>query len=408
MTTRPELAARTVGMRPSKLRELVAAAAAPHADAASGPELLSLGGGLPPAEAFPAQALARAAERVLTGAATTALQYSATDGDPDLLDLVGADLAGRLRLPEPAGRLLVTTGSQQALDLIAKVLLDPGDVAVVESPAYVGALRALAGYQPRIVEVPVDGDGMDTEELARLLRTGLRPKLCYLVPNFSNPSGRTLTTRRRVRLAALAARYGFLIVEDDPYGQLRFAGTQLPPIAADDAEQVVYLGSFSKLVAPGLRVGYLAAPRWLHRTLTVAKQATDLNSAALSQRLLVELLADPDWFAGHLAGLRGLYRRRAEALTGAVAGRLAGRLVTPMPDGGMFVWAGLPAAGPDALELARAAMRRAVSVVPGSEFSLTDAFPRHLRLSFSMLDPARLVSAVDRLGDAFDDLTASG
>jgi len=408
MTSRPEFAARTAGMRPSKLRELVAAAARPSAGDVPGPTLLSLGGGLPPAEAFPARAVAEAAERALAGAAGAALQYSATEGDPDLLDLVGADLAGRLRLPDPTGRLLVTTGSQQALDLIGKVLLDPGDVAVVESPAYVGALRALAGYQPRIVEVPVDDDGMDTELLAGRLRAGLRPKLCYLVPNFSNPSGRTLTARRRTRLAQLAARYGFLIVEDDPYGQLRFAGVDLPPVAADAAEQVVYLGSFSKLVAPGLRVGYLAAPRWLHRALTVAKQATDLNSAALSQRLLVELLADPDWFAGHLAGLRDLYRARAEALTGAVADRLAGRLATPMPDGGMFVWASVQTPGIDALALARAAMRRAVSVVPGNEFSLADGYPRQLRLSFSMLGPAGLVAAVDRLGDAFDDLTASG
>ncbi|MFV2095511.1 MULTISPECIES: PLP-dependent aminotransferase family protein [unclassified Micromonospora] len=408
MTARPEFAARTAGMRPSKLRELVAAAARPPAGEVPGPALLSLGGGLPPAEAFPARAVAAAAERALAGAGGSALQYSATEGDPDLLDLVGADLAGRLRLPDPTGRLLVTTGSQQALDLIGKVLLDPGDVAVVESPAYVGALRALAGYQPRIVEVPVDDDGMDTELLAGRLRAGLRPKLCYLVPNFSNPSGRTLTARRRTRLAQLAARYGFLIVEDDPYGQLRFAGADLPPVAADAAEQVVYLGSFSKLVAPGLRVGYLCAPRWLHRPLAVAKQATDLNSAALSQRLLVELLADPDWFAGHLAGLRDLYRVRAEALTGAVAGRLAGRLATSMPDGGMFVWAGVQAPGIDALALARAAMRRAVSVVPGNEFSLADAYPRHLRLSFSMLDPAGLVAAVGRLGDAVDDLTASG
>ncbi|MFV2010358.1 MULTISPECIES: PLP-dependent aminotransferase family protein [unclassified Micromonospora] len=408
MTARPEFAARTAGMRPSKLRELVAAAARPPAGEVPGPALLSLGGGLPPAEAFPARAVAAAAERALAGAGGSALQYSATEGDPDLLDLVGADLAGRLRLPDPTGRLLVTTGSQQALDLIGKVLLDPGDVAVVESPAYVGALRALAGYQPRIVEVPVDDDGMDTELLAGRLRAGLRPKLCYLVPNFSNPSGRTLTARRRTRLAQLAARYGFLIVEDDPYGQLRFAGADLPPVAADAAEQVVYLGSFSKLVAPGLRVGYLCAPRWLHRPLAVAKQATDLNSAALSQRLLVELLADPDWFAGHLAGLRDLYRVRAEALTGAVAGRLASRLATSMPDGGMFVWAGVQAPGIDALALARAAMRRAVSVVPGNEFSLADAYPRHLRLSFSMLDPAGLVAAVGRLGDAVDDLTASG
>ncbi|MFV2020162.1 PLP-dependent aminotransferase family protein [Micromonospora sp. LOL_023] len=404
MTARPDLAARTAGMRPSKLRELVAAAAG--SPPAGG--LMSLGGGLPPAEAFPVVAVAAAAGRVLTTAASAALQYSPTEGDPALLDLVGADLAGRLRLPDPAGRLLVTTGSQQALDLIGKVLLDPGDVAVVESPAYVGALRALAAYQPRIVEVPVDDDGMDTDRLAQQLRAGLRPKLCYLVANFSNPSGRTLALGRRTQLVALAARYGFLIVEDDPYGQLRFTGSDLPPIASSGAEHVVYLGSFSKLVAPGLRIGYLAAPHWLYRRLVVAKQATDLNSAAFSQRLLVELLTTPDWFAGHLAGLRVLYRQRAQALIGALRGRLAGRLAGVPPEGGMFLWVTVQAPGIDALTLARAAMRRGVSVVPGDEFSLVDAFPRQLRLSFSMLDPAGLVTAVDRIGQAFDDLGAPG
>lgn len=404
VTVRPDLAARTAGMRPSKLRELVAAAAGPPP--AGG--LMSLGGGLPPAEAFPVAAVSAAAGRVLSTAATAALQYSPTEGDPALLDLIGADLAGRLRLPDPAGRLLVTTGSQRALDLIGKVLLDPGDVAVVESPAYVGALRALAAYQPRIVEVPVDDDGMDVDRLAQQLQAGLRPKLCYLVANFSNPSGRTLAVGRRTQLAALAARYGFLIVEDDPYGQLRFTGADLPPIASSGTEHVVYLGSFSKLVAPGLRIGYLAAPHWLHRRLVVAKQATDLNSAAFSQRLLVELLTTPDWFAGHLAGLRVLYRQRAQALTGALRDRLAGRLVGAAPEGGMFVWVTVQAAGIDALALARAAMRRGVSVVPGDEFSLVDAFPRQLRLSFSMLDPAGLVTAVDRIGQAFDDLGAPG
>ncbi|MFY1638047.1 PLP-dependent aminotransferase family protein [Solwaraspora sp. WMMB335] len=406
---RPELAARTAGMRPSRLRELVAAAAVAPPPGATGVPLLSLGGGLPPAEAFPAPAAVSAAvARVLDGAAGAALQYSPTEGDPVLLDAVAADLAGRLRLSAPAGRLLVTTGSQQALDLIAKVLLDPGDLAVVESPAYVGALRALAAYQPRVVELPVDDDGLDTGLLAERLRAGLRPKLCYLVANFSNPSGTTLAAPRRRQLADLAQRYGFLVVEDDPYGQLRFTGDDLPSVAGYAADHVLYLGSFSKLIAPGLRVGYLAAPGWLHRQLVVAKQATDLNSAAFSQRLIAELLAVPGWFDGHLARLRQLYRERAVTLTAALAEQLPGRLTATAPTGGMFIWARVRTDGIDALAVARAAMRRGVSVVPGDEFSLGDRYGQQLRLSFSMLDPPRLTEAVGRLGQAFADLGVPG
>lgn len=392
-----KLAARTRGMRSSKLRELIAAGAD-----GSGP-VLSLGGGLPPPEAFPAAALAEVAERVLGGDPGT-LQYAPTEGDGRLRELVAADLAGRLGLPVPVERLLVTTGSQQALDLVGKVLLDPGDVAVVESPTYVGALRALAAYQPRFVEVPVDSDGLDTEALAGLLADGLRPKLCYTVPNFSNPSAVTMSGPRRVRLAELAARHDFLVVEDDPYGQLRFTGTDLPPVAAGDPEHVLYLGSFSKLVAPGLRVGYAAAPGWLVRPLVVAKQATDLNTSSLTQRLVAELLATPGWLAGHLDRLRTLYRERGSALVEAIERRLAGRLRAPAPEGGMFVWATIEAGLVDALALARAGMRRGVAVVPGDEFSVTDAFPYELRLSYSMLDSAELDEAVARIARALDDL----
>jgi 2-aminoadipate transaminase len=297
---------------------------------------------------------------------------------------------------------VVTAGSQQALDLIGKVLLDPGDVAVVEHPAYVGALRAFAAYQPRVVGVPVDAAGLDTDRLAGMLRGGLRPKVCYVVPNFSNPSGVTMSAPRRAHLGELAARYGFLVVEDDPYGRLRFTGDDVAPVAAGSA-QVAYLGSFSKLVAPGLRVGYAVVPPWLFRPLVVAKQAVDLNSGALGQRLVAELLAEPDWFARHVAGLRRLYAARADALTGALGRRLADRLRVDRPQGGMFVWASLLIPGLDALTLARTAMAHGVAVVPGDEFSVDGGFPTDLRLSFSMLDPPRLAAAVDRLAAAFDD-----
>lgn len=432
--TGPPLAARTAGMRSSKLRELVAAAAGPGdgpgpagaarppgtagpsgtpgpdtagpgsggagSSGAMGP-VLSLGGGLPPAEAIPSADLARAAARLLARDPHAALRYSPAEGDPVLREALAGWLAADL--PAPDGRIVVTAGAQQALDLVAKVLLDPGDVAVVESPTYVGALRAFAAYQPRIEPVPVDGAGLDTDVLQARLAGGLRPKLCYVVPNFANPSGATMSGPRRRHLAELAARYGFLVVEDDPYGQLRFRGTALPPVASH-GDHVVYLGSFSKLVAPGLRVGYAVAPPTLYRPLVVAKQAADLASSSLGQRLVAELLTEPGWLDGQVTRLRGLYRRRARALVDAIGRRLPGRLAAPLPEGGMFAWATVTAGGVSAVDLARAATCRGVAVVPGDEFTVVDSFPRELRLSFSMLAPADLDEAVARLAAAFDDL----
>jgi 2-aminoadipate transaminase len=254
--------------------------------------------------------------------------------------------------------------------------------------------------------VAVDGDGMDTSRLAALLREGLRPKLCYVVATFSNPSGTTLSAERRRHLAELAARYGFLIVEDDPYHRLRFHGSALAPVAAQGGG-VAYLGSFSKVVAPGLRVGYVAAPEWLVRPLIIAKQATDLNTSSLAQVLVGHVLRRPGWLRDHVEQLRSLYAVRADALLVAVRTRLPGRLVIPAPPaGGMFAWASIMAAGITGATLAATALDHGTAVVPGNEFAVDDRFPRDVRLSFSMLSAPELDEAVRRLGAAFDALGA--
>jgi len=388
-------------MRPSMVREMVASAG-------SRP-LLTLAGGLPPAEAFPFEAVAAAARRLLASGDSTVLQYAPTEGDPRLLRLVAQDVEQRLGIAGAVGRVLITTGSQQALDLVAKVLLDPGDVAVVECPTYVGALRAVAAYEPRIVGVPMDGEGMDTDALARLLAGGLRPKLCYVVPNFSNPSGATMSVARRAHLAELSTQYGFLIVEDDPYGQLRFRGEDVAPIAGHPGADVLYLGSFSKTVAPGLRVGYAVAPQWLGRQLVVAKQATDLTSSSFNQQLVAELLETPGWLATHLDGLRSLYSARADALTSSLDRHVGERIGTslPAPDGGMFLWTTIAAEGIDAGALTAACLAHDVAIVPGTEFTLGGGFERDVRLSFSLLSPSDLDEAARRIALAFDDLVTS-
>jgi len=394
--TEGRVAGRVAAMRPSMLRELVAAAGTRP--------LLTLAGGVPPPEAFPFDALADAAGQLLASGDAGVLQYAPTEGDPGLVDLLVADVERRVGITGAGGRVVVTAGSQQALDLVAKVLLDPGDVAVVECPTYVGALRAIAAYEPRIVGVPVDADGMDVDALSQMLDDGLRPKLCYVVANFSNPSGATLSAKRRCRLAALGAEHGFLVIEDDPYGQLRFRGEDVPAIAAEDGADVLYLGSFSKTVAPGLRVGYAVAPPWLVRPLVVAKQATDLTSSSFNQRLVAALLETPGWLDRHVTGLRRLYGERASALAVAMDTHLAGRLAPNRPDGGMFTWAAITDGPVDAVTLAAACMAHDVAIVPGTEFAVDGGFERDVRLSFSVLSPAELDEAMRRVAAAFDEL----
>ncbi len=382
-------------MRPSALREMLSAGGPPAR--------LSLAGGLPPEEAFPFATLAELASELLSGHDVRALQYTSAEGEPKLRSQIAEVLTRDHRREVATERVVVTTGSQQGIDLVGRVMLDPGDVAIVEDPTYVGALRALAPTGARIVGVGCDDDGMDTDILAALLADGIRPKLCYLCANFSNPSGATLSGTRRQALADLSRQYGFVIVEDDQYGRLRFRGEHIDPLASI-AGDVVYLSGFSKVVAPGLRVGYLSAPEWLVRPIVLAKQAADLATSSLGQRLVSRLLDLPDWWDGHLALLRSIYAERADALTDAVDAQLPGRLRVRRPEGGMFAWAEILDDAVTSTALIATARRLGLALVPGSEFSVANTFEHALRLSYSTLTPAELGEAVAIIAAAFDDL----
>ncbi|MCW2799792.1 MAG: putative aminotransferase [Aeromicrobium sp.] len=393
----PRLSQRSASMRPSALREMLSSGDPPR---------LSLAGGLPPAEAFPFEALAGIAAELLGGHDVRSLQYTSAEGDPVLRAQVAALVSTVHRREVPPGRVVITTGSQQGIDLVGRVLLDPGDIAIVEDPTYVGALRALVPTGARIVGIACDGEGMRTEQLEAHLAAGMRPKLAYLCANFSNPSGATLSAARRVHLAELSSRYGFVVVEDDQYGRLRFRGQHLDPIASL-ADDVVYLSGFSKVVAPGLRVGYLVAPQWLVRPIVLAKQAADLAASSLGQRMVSRLLDRPDWWDEHLAALRDIYATRADALCAAIDDRLVGRLRVRPPEGGMFVWAEIVDPAVTATALIAASRARGLALVPGSEFSTTNTYDHALRLSYSTLTPAQLAEAVGLMADAFDSLTSS-
>src|SRR5215217_379909 len=302
------LAQRMSRIKTSAVREIL--------KVAERPDILSFAGGLPAPELFPLEAIAEAHARVMAEEGRAALQYSTTEGFAPLREWICTHLARSGRVCD-ADQILITNGSQQGIDLVAKVLLDPGDLVVVENPSYLAALQTFGGYEAKFATVESDDEGMRIDDLERVLATH-KPKMLYVVANFQNPKGTTLSLERRKALVRLAQQHRFLILEDDPYGELRFRGEHLPSLAAfDDQGVVVSLGTFSKTLAPGLRIGWVAGPRDFVRSLTIAKQSTDLHTATVAQRAVVKLLQNFDYYK-HLDSLRPVYGERANAMLDAL------------------------------------------------------------------------------------------
>jgi 2-aminoadipate transaminase len=377
-------AARAV--RGSAIRDLLALTARP--------EVISLAGGLPAADLLPRERIAAAAADALADPA--AVQYGATAGLAALRELLAAHETERCGRPVRPADLLVTTGSQQALDLVARAALDPGDAVVVEDPAYVGALQVFQAAGAALHPVPLDGDGMRVDVLADRLRAGLRPRLVHTVSSFHNPRGVTLSAPRRAALAGLAERHGFLVVEDDPYGLLAFDGAPPVPVAAHP-DRVVRLGSASKVLAPALRVGWLHGPPELLAAVELLKQSTDLCTSSLTQAVAARLLADTAWFDAHLARVRTAVAARAAAFTAAVAEHLPGAACST-PSGGMFCWLDLP--GTDTAALLPRALGHGVGFVPGSAFAVARPLPSALRCCYASHPEGEVVEAVRRLAAA--------
>lgn len=362
--------------------------------------VLSLAGGLPALDLVHDPVLADIAAHVL--ADPGAAQYGLTEGWPPLRTWVAGQLASeRGAPPATAAEVRVTHGSQQAIELVMRALVDPGDEVVVEAPTYLGAVQALAPTRARVHAVPVGPDGMDTEALARWLADGLRPRLCYLAPTFQNPSGAVMTAERRAHLGALADRYGFVVVDDDPYRALAF--TEAPPRLRHHLppQLSVTLGTFSKTLAPGLRVGWLHGPDWLTVAITRLKQAADLHTSTVSQRIVAEAVTRPGWLDRRTDRLVARYRRRAGLLAEALRRHAGDRLTFAEARGGMFLWARL-ADGRDTAALLPDALREGVAYVPGTAFSCSPAPSPHLRLCFATLDDDELDEAARRLARALD------
>ncbi|WP_407286875.1 PLP-dependent aminotransferase family protein [Streptomyces sp. BP-8] len=397
-TPAPELAARAARTGSSPVRDILALTARP--------EVISFAGGLPAPELFDVAGIADAFRQVLAEQPQRALQYSTSEGDPALRTAVAARYSAR-GLPTDAADLLVTTGSQQGLSLLATTLLEPGDVVLVEDPCYLAALQIFSLAGARVVPVPTDDDGLDPAALDEIAARE-RPKLLYVIPTFQNPTGRTLPAERRAAVAEVAARRGLWIAEDDPYGELRFEGEPMPWVASFPGaeDRTALLGSFSKVMAPGLRLGTLRLPAGLRRACVIAKQAADLHTSTVDQAAAARYLADADLDA-HLARVRGAYQERRDALVDGLAAALPEGSRWNRPAGGMFVWATLRE-GYDATALLPEVVRHDVAYVPGAPFFAGTPDATAVRLSFVTHSPEEIREGLGRLRTALEGAHRNG
>ena len=380
-----QLAARAERMNPSVIREIL--------KVTEKPGIISFAGGLPSPKTFPVQAFAEACAKVLRDDGPAALQYAASEGYGPLREWVANSLPWNI---DPA-QVLITTGSQQALDLVAKILIDKGSRVLVETPTYLGALQAFTPMEPEFVSIASDAEGIDVADLSA---KAAGARFLYVLPNFQNPTGNSISETRRAELSAEAARLGLPILEDNPYGDLWFDAPPPAPLTARNPEGCLYMGSFSKTLAPGLRLGFLVAPKPLYPKLLQAKQAADLHTPSFNQRMVAEVLKD-GFLDHHVPTIRALYKSQRDAMLAALDKYLAGTgVVWNTPDGGMFLWVKLPA-GMDAVALLPKAVARNVAFVPGAAFYSDAAQNNTLRLSFVTASVAQIDEGVAALTDVF-------
>jgi 2-aminoadipate transaminase len=357
------------------------------------PEVISFAGGLPSPATFPVEEMRVACDRILRDSPAAALQYSATEGYLPLREWVAQRYSVNGASIRPS-QVLITTGSQQALDLLGKVLIDPTSRVLVETPTYLGALQSFSMYEPNYVQVPTDEHGLIPSSLDATLTAGAR--LLYAQPNFQNPTGRRLSLERRTALAVFAQRAGFPVIEDDPYGALDYAGAPLPTMLSMAPDHIVHLGSFSKVLSPGMRVGYIIAPEELHFKLVQAKQATDLHTPSLTQRIVHEVVKD-GFLETHIPKIRALYRDQCAAMLASLHQHMPAGVEWNRPEGGMFVWVKLPK-HIDTMKLLEQAIEQHVAFVPGGPFFANEAEHNTLRLSFVTVPPAKIDEGVGKLG----------
>jgi len=393
-------ALRTKAVKSSAIRELL--------KITQKPGVISLAGGLPAPEVFPSKRFDEACHKVLSENGSSALQYGATEGYEPLREMIARNMA-RYGIQARVENVLITSGSQQALDLIGKLLINSGDRVLVEAPTYLGALQAFNVYGAEYISVPIDQDGLRTELLEKALRLG--PKFMYVLPNFQNPGGTTLSEGRRHELVLLADKYGVPIIEDDPYGQLRYEGEHLPALLVVDRENlrrdngysignVIYLSTFSKTLAPGLRLGWIVAPPEVISKLVQLKQGADLHTSTFTQFVAYEVARD-GFLDEHVKLIRKVYRERRDEMLSALTDFFPAEATWTRPLGGLFLWVTLPE-GMNSRQLFQAALEQNVAFVPGDSFYAHDGHEgsRHLRLNFSNATGDQIREGIRRLSVA--------
>jgi 2-aminoadipate transaminase len=392
-------AQRTQNMGGSAIRELL--------KLTQDPSLISFAGGLPAPEVFPVDEFRDACDVVLSEVGSQALQYSTTEGCMPLREMI-ARHSSRYGIEVEVENIQITSGSQQALDLLGKILINPGDRILVEAPTYLGALQAWNTYGPEYVTVPSDEFGMKTDALENALRSG--PKFIYVLPNFQNPMGVTLPLERRQQLIELADRYGVPIVEDDPYGQLRYEGEHIPPVLVLDIQyqakcnnphpgNVIYLSTFSKTLAPGIRLAWIVAPKSVISKIVMTKQGADLHTSTFNQ-LVAHQVAHSGFLDQHIRLIRKMYGERRDVMLAAMEKYFPKGVKWTKPEGGMFLWVTLPE-GLDAKELFKKAVKLKVAYVPGESFYPNGGGENTLRMNFSNATPEQINTGIERLGEVF-------
>ena len=370
-------------MQPSFIREIL--------KITQQPEVISFAGGLPSPATFPVDTMKAAFDHVLSTTGKVALQYGPTDGYMPLREWIADSLStnGARIVPE---QVLMTSGSQQALDLLGKVLIDEGSKVLVETPSYLGALQAFSVYGPNMVSVETDDHGLVPQSLDKVA-DGAR--LLYALPNFQNPTGRSLSVERRQQLVETCARLGVPLIEDDPYGALSYKGEPMPKMVAMNPDGVIYMGSFSKVLTPGIRLGYVVAPLPLVRRLELAKQAADLHTAQLTQMVVHHVVKD-GFLDRHIPEIRTLYGNQCQVMLDAMAQHFPKEVQWTKPEGGMFIWVTLPK-HMNAMELLDEALKQKVAFVPGAPFYANDPATNTLRLSFVTVPPERIRTGIEIL-----------
>jgi 2-aminoadipate transaminase len=390
-------ASRTKVMKSSAMRDLMAVTARP--------EVISLAGGLPDTSTFPPDTFAAVAQRIATESCAKALQYGPTEGLDETKDCI-AEVMGAEGMRVDHEDMLVTTGGQQVLDLVTKTLIDPGDVVVAEGPTYPGAVPVFTAYQADVVQIDMDADGMRVdlleEALDRLDREGRRPKFVYTVPSFQNPAGVTMSQPRRRRLVEVAHERELLVLEDNPYGLLRYEGDPPPPLLSlDGGIYVMYLGTFSKILSPGIRLGWVVAPHPVLEKINLGKQGTDLCTSTLSQ-LMVQAYFERGRWQDYVESLTDVYRKRRDTMLDALADYFPPQAEWTRPGGGLFIWAMLPDFI-DTTDLLARALRDNVAFVPGEAAFLDGRGRSAMRLNFSGSDEESIREGIRRIGEVVNE-----